>query len=491
MSAAAVATTRSLFRNSVSQILGRLLLSAVRLVTASLIVRLVGSVRFGEYTLVLSFLLIFEWLSDFGQTDIAVRDIARRPEREVEVLHALAQLKALQGAAASLLLPLTVLLLGYPRPLVEAAAIGSLGLLAYAGVQVFRTVFKVRMRMERDVLAELASALVLVPLTWWACRNGAGVQVLIACYAASRLVFFGLAVAMARGEVAKWAPPPRGLALQLLRTALPLGLSGLLVWLYDAIAPVLLSKIADMHAVALYSAPARYVFAVLALVQALNTAFFPLLSRQWSKAGDEFSALQQTALEASVLIAVGFICVAAASAGFLMNLIGPGVVQAAPVLQLMCCIVLIRAVSIAMSPLIIIVGRVGLSMWLTIGSLALQAALLPILVPRYGALGAVAGYLAVEVATIVPTVLVGQSASGVRLAWGRPGLLVGCGLAALAATRLSPLWGGWTGGGLCGLLFLAFALASNAVPAAKLRRVYDELTSRAAAPAGADGQGPA
>ncbi len=485
MSVTTGATTRSLFKNSVSQIVGRLLLSAIRLVTAALVVRLIGSGRFGEYTLVLSFLLIFEWMVDFGQTDIAVRDIARDPEDEGAVLQALVRLKAVQGLVLSLLLPVVMLVLHYPPALVQAAAIGSLGVLAYAAVQVFRALFKVRMQMERDVFSELASTVALLPATWLACRAGASVQVLIACYMASRLVYLGIALAFAyrqRSAPGPRATPPNA-ARNLLREALPLGLSGLLVLVYDAIAPVLLSKIADMHAVALYSAPARYVFAVLALVQALNTAFFPVLAHRWNKSVESFTSLQQTALEISILIAVGFACCAVASAAFLMRLIGPGVADATPVLQLMCCIVVVRTVSMAMSPLIVIAGRQGVSVWLTVASLGIQAVVLPLLVPRFGALGAVVGYLLVELITVVPLVVVGQWASGARLTWAKPALLGICGLAALAVTRLLPVWDDWLGGVACPLLFLAFALATRAVSVDKLRRMYGELVGGSLRPA--------
>jgi len=98
-------SSRSLMKNAASQIGGRLSLSLGRLLAALMIVRLVGPERFGEYALVLQFIVLFEWLADFGQTDIGVRDICQRPAEEGETLGALATLKALQGAGLALLLP--------------------------------------------------------------------------------------------------------------------------------------------------------------------------------------------------------------------------------------------------------------------------------------------------------------------------------------------------------------------------------------------------
>jgi O-antigen/teichoic acid export membrane protein len=479
MKQSTAAATRSLFKNSVSQILGRLILSALRLGTAALIVRLLGASRFGEYTLVIGFVLIFEWLVDFGQTDIVVRDVSRRPEDGPVAVGALIWLKALQGVGLALGLPVLLIVMGYPRNIVEAGAVGALGLLCYAPALVFRAGFKVRMQMERDILAEAAGALAILPLTWIACSKGQSTAVLVGCYAVSRLIYTVMAAALSPRIV--WPRPSaavRRMALDLVRWAAPLGLSGMIVWLYDSLAPVLLSKIVDMKAVAYYSAPARYIFAIITIIQALNTAFFPLLARQWGKSLDYFTQLQQTALETSMLMGIGFSCAAIASSTFLMALIGPGVLQAAPVLRLMCGILLVRTVSTAMSPLIVISGRQGAAMVLTVLSIALQGVFLAILVPRYGAMGAVFGYLAVEVICVIPVIILGQRASGAKLRWRGPLTLGACGAAAIFLSSLTPVWGDWTGGVVCPLIFLAFCFATGGVSVRKLQRILADLRSR-------------
>jgi O-antigen/teichoic acid export membrane protein len=479
MKESSAAATRSLFKNSVSQILGRLLLSALRLVAAALIVRTLGAERFGEYTLVIGFVLIFEWLADFGQTDIVVREASHRPEHAPVAMQALVWLKLGQAVVLALALPALLAVMGYSRGVVEAAAAGALGLLCYTPALIFRAGFKVRMQMERDVLAEVIGAVVILPLTWLACTRTGSTAALVGSYAVSRLIY--LAAAAALSPPVAWPkadPAVRRAAIDLVRWAAPLGLSGLIVWLYDSLAPVLLSKIVDMKAVAYYSAPARYIFAIITVVQALNTAFFPMLARHWRKSLDYFAQLQQTALETSMLIGIGFSCAAVASATFLMSVIGKGVLQAAPVLQLMCGILLVRTVSTAMSPLIVISGRQGAAMVLTVLSVALQGVFVAVLVPRYGAMGAVFGNLLVEVICVVPMIVLGQRASGAKLRWRGPLGLLACGIAAVLITRLMPIWGDWGGGMACPLLFVAFCFATGGISVRKLQRIVADLRSR-------------
>ncbi|MFO5011404.1 hypothetical protein RCK73_25795, partial [Salmonella enterica subsp. enterica serovar 1,4,[5],12:i:-] len=84
--------------------------------------------------------------------------------------------------------------------------------------------------------------------------------------------------------------------------------------------------------------------------------------------------MQQTALTLSVGVAgVMFTGIHGAS-DFLMGLLGRDFVTAAPVLRLLAWVLLLRAVTTAMSPLIVIAGYQGRALWLTLGSVVMQVA---------------------------------------------------------------------------------------------------------------------
>lgn len=468
---------RSLLKNAVSQVVGRLLLSLGRLVAAVLIVRYSGIERFGEYALVLSFLVIFEWLADFGQTDIAVRNICQQPQREGAILRALAALKVLQGLLFFVALPCVLYAMNYPATIVRAAAIGGFGLLFYAGVQVFRTRFKVSMTMERDVLAELGGLAAMLPLTWYACSRQAGVEVLIACYMFSRAVFFLLALLLGRAALPSSGDPVRTADLfELLRQALPLGITGIVVAVYDGLAPVILSKMADMSAVAQYTAAARYAFPVIIVVQALNSALYPPLAGLWRTSPAQFARLQQTALEASIMVGAGLFCAIHAGASFLMHLIGPSLAEAAGLLRLMAWVVLARSVTTAMSPLIIIAGRQGSALWLAVVSVVAQIGLLLALVPRYGATGAAIGYLTIElVLGVVPVSAIGQYVAGVRVRWSAPARLAGSAVIAVSLCTLLPFSGTLWSGLLAVALYIALSVISGAVSPRHLQSVLYQI----------------
>lgn len=471
--------TRNLAANALAQVLGRLATSGLRLASAAMIVRLAGASRFGEYVLVISIVLLFEWLVDGGQTDLVVRDASRHGADAAAELGALVWLKALQGLLLAPLLPAALFLLGYSIEMVAAAAVAGVGLVAYAAALVLRTLFKLTLTLGRDAAAEALAALAVLPLLWLACVRGLGLPWLVGCYALSRVLFLALAVTL---RPAFAAPRLRGrdvraAARRLAFGAIPLGLSGLIVWTYDALAPVMLSKLSDLHQVALFAAPARYVFAAIGVIQAFNAAVFPALARAWGRSPTTFVALQQTALEASVFAAAAFACTAVAGASFLMAIIGPDVAAAAPVLQLMCAILALRAISTAMTPLIVLADRQSVSLRLTLVSVALQIALIWLLAPRLGAIGAAAACLIVEIITIAPTIVIAQRAVDTRLAWAPVLLIAGSAVLALALARWTPVFGGWAGGALCLAAFLVIALLVGAISPPRLRRMARDLAA--------------
>lgn len=483
-------SARTLLTNSVSQAGGRLLLSLSRLAVAMLIVRWAGAERFGEYVVVLSFLAVAEWLVDFGQGDVAVRDISREPHGEAATLLALARLKLIQGLLLVPLLPAVLLLAGYPAPIVKAGAIASLGLPLFGGAMLFRAGFKTHLRMGRDILAELAGVAVLLPATWAACTMRLGVEGLMSAYLLGRVAFFAAGFLLSRDARHRArAPAPRATVARVWKEALPLGLIGLMVGIYDGMAPVMLSKLSTLHEVAVYAGAMRFVFPIIIIVQAVNTAFFPLLARSWPQLPARAAALQQMALDVSLLLAVGMICGLYAGADSMMALLGPDMDDGATVLRWTCIVALLRTVSTTMSPLILIGGWQSRAAWLTMTSVTLQLAGLLAVAPRYGAMGAVATCLALELVLGALSIsLVGLRATRIRLSWTTPARLVACGAIAIAAGKLLGFWGTLACGVVSGLAFLAMAWFSGTISIARLRRFAEEMRERSAgigAPPGA------
>ncbi len=156
----------SIAKNAFSLTGGRMLLALLRFAVALVIVQRAGLDRFGEFALILGFVFVAEWLSDFGLADIAVRQISADASRRDATLTAFALSKAVQSVIAAATMGGAIVLLGYPEHMVRAGLIASAAVVFYGGVQVYRVEFRLRMTMERDVAPELSSAAVLLASVW-------------------------------------------------------------------------------------------------------------------------------------------------------------------------------------------------------------------------------------------------------------------------------------------------------------------------------------
>ena len=146
----------------------------------------------------------------------------------------------------------------------------------------------------------------------------------------------------------------------------------------------------------------------------------------------------------------------------------------AVVLRLMACVMLARAITTTMSPLIIIAGRQGEALWLTALALASQFLGLILVLPTYGLIGASAALLAIELAlSAAPVSCIGQRVTGARLNWKSPALICACAGASILFTELTPLTNGFAAAVLAATLYLVLVCFAAADALTGLRRILE------------------
>jgi O-antigen/teichoic acid export membrane protein len=326
--------------------------------------------------------------------------------------------------------------------------------------------------MEREVLAELLGVLVMIPIVQAAAARHAGLEALSAAFVASRIVFLLAAAAMGRGVTVNF----RGVSLRDIRWALkasaPLGLVGLLVSVYAAMDLVVLEKLVGVLAVGQFSVAMRFIGPVITTVQALVVALFPLLASSWRNGRDDFRNMLRTATDLAMLAGAAGFCLFQCGAPALVRVMGGGTREAILVLLILSWSIFPRAVVTAISSAFVISGRLPQLLWLTAVGVLTKGALLLLLVPAYGAIGAAYAFVIAEIATgLIPMVILGS-----RLV-GFPVNLGGLARIALATALVIGLCvvtgtsGTGTGVLLACLLFPVLAVALGAFSMEKLRRL--------------------
>lgn len=478
---------RTVAHAALSQAAGRVMLTALRFAVVVVIARRAGLDSFGAYALVLGFIVVAEWIADFGQTDIAVRDIAAGAGTWPVTLGALAVAKIGQGLLAALAAWGAVVVLGYGPAVTDAMLLAAAAVLLYAGVLVYRAAFRAQMRMDKDVGAELAFGVVLLLATWQATAAAPSLSDLVLCYVGARAAHLLAASVLARGlpRLAFGRGVGRE-AVRLAWAAWPVGVAGLLVSTYDAMDAAVLASASSSAEVGVFTVASRLLMLSVIVVQALGVAVFPVLSAQWQADRGAFQRTAQATLDTALLLGglvfCAFWCGAAGLADFFKH-DRDGITT---VLQILSWAILARVMVTIFGPMVVISGRQIHTLWMTALVVAAKGLALWWLVPGAGAVGAAGAYLVSEVAVgLLPTILLCQCVTGVRLDWRVPLRLLAAAAAVVGVAHALAIEATLLQGLLGALAFAALAAAVGAVPVDDLRRVRQAILQRRQPEAGA------
>lgn len=443
-----------ILQNIASLVGGRAFISMSRLLIVLIIVRLAGTEVLGQYIVVMSLIYIGEWLVDFGFTDIAVRNISQDHDKKKAVLDAFTLIKILQALLAFAAVVLAIHLLGYPE-LAPAVFIGGAGIAFYGGAQIYRVSCRVDMSMYKDMMSESAGVSLMLVLALLVALGETSVAAFVACYTISRFVYF--IVNLYRGSTVY---KPR-LKLQyygnvnlLVRQAAPLGIAGIAVACYDAVIPLVLSKMISMEAVALYSVAIRLVFPIVIVTQAISNVFYTPLSQYYNTDKKLFAATQQNVVEMVILVSCCFFCLLYSSSDFIVSFFGDEMSESARILRALSWAIVAKALGTAMWSPIVICGGQRKTMWLTLAVVVSSAFLVMYLVPIYSINGAIGTFLFVElVVSAGPLIYLSLRMADYSLSWLPVFKFFFAAVAAVMTVSLLPIHGSLVGGIVSLLLF--------------------------------------
>ena len=401
-----------------------------------IIVQRAGLERFGEFALILSFVLVAEWISDFGLTDIAVRQIAAKQRPLEATLGAFSFSKLVQAIVACLFMWGAVSWFGHPH-MVQSASIAGLAVVLYCGVQIHRVGFRAKMLMGRDVSAELVSAVVFLAAIWIVTGATTTLEALTLCYVLSRAVNLVAAWLLAGAwPKLSFGRDFRAELAVLAAACVPLGLTGLMVCAYDAMDAIALARWSTSAEVGVFTVAMRFLMLAVIAEQALSTAVFPLLAAQWNRDRPAFAKTYQIVLDWGMVAGGGLFCALYAGARELAALAKQDPQAIADVLQLLSWGILSRVVVTLLSPMVVVSGRLHYTVWITCLVVAAKWIALTIMAPG-GAIGAAVAYVVVEIGIgLIPTVILCQRAAGVRLNWSIPLRIIASAVGVALATRL-------------------------------------------------------
>lgn len=400
--------TRRAARNAgalaLSQVTAKGLLFAWQLVLA----RWLGADDYGVYGTIGALLAVGAVLPDFGMGLIVVRDVANRPQAANRYLSAALAMQPVLAVAGYGVLLLAAILFGYDASLRALLALAGVSLLIDTLGNICHNQLLAVERMVIPAVIATAHIAVLVALAAVALSLGGGLWGLyVATIAAGLLRAAAYWAALLRVGARPAFPIDRGIARTLLINGAPLAITAFLAQAYTHADKLITTALLGTDRTGQLTAGFVIVFGVVELLSTtVLVAVFPLMSRTYSsgqRAMFEFM-LEKLAffnLTLSLPLAIFTSLLAVPLSSWLF---GAEFMRTADVLRILIWYTVVTMVANVFSKALLVQNRQRRLLAIRAAGLALNIALLALLLPRLGVPGAAVATLIAESVILVAIV---------------------------------------------------------------------------------------
>ncbi len=294
---------RRLTLATIVQISGRVLGALLGVVLAATLARSLSRPAFGELALALAILGLTGSFTDLGMNEIAVREMARAPERRAQIAGALAAAQLITGIFLALIgvAAAFALMRGHDARLMVIFMMATLPLSAVSGLTV---VFQARLRPELVIGPTLIQNLIWLAVVLVLAATGGPLELYGVGFLGAAVVQAAVTLVLVSGlSDVSFAGAGRLIA-ELLKFAWPIGLAGIFVTAYYRIDAVLLFHYRGATAAAYYSAAYPVVDTLQIIPVTVSGVLLPFLAGAERAAGSVARARRAFDLAVALLVAV-------------------------------------------------------------------------------------------------------------------------------------------------------------------------------------------
>jgi O-antigen/teichoic acid export membrane protein len=275
--------SRIIFKNTAFLTLGSVVLKALTFLFTVYVVRRLGDDRFGQYSIVLAFVGLFQIFFELGMTQYVMREIAQDRSKTQSLFWNLVALRFLLAILGIIGITLGALVVGYSPGLVLGIFIYTCGFLLYAFLAPLTTVLTANERFDYVTGLTILGQLIFVLFGAVFLLSGWGFISLIVASLIGIPLQIGLAIWTIRHHhmaTLSFQIEPR-IWPHLIRSGLPFGIISLALTIAFGIDTVMLSMYQSEHVVGWYNVAYNLVFSLMFLVGGFKEAIVPSLSRTY------------------------------------------------------------------------------------------------------------------------------------------------------------------------------------------------------------------
>jgi O-antigen/teichoic acid export membrane protein len=375
--------------NTIVQIGGSLVASAIGLVTFIAVTRGLGAIDFGTLTTALVYLMIPVILADVGLTTYVVREISAQPERTEAAMQAAVPLRALVSAFAVGVAVAVAYVLPYSSETRTLIAIGSIGSFFTLMTQGLSPVLQVQLKMHWTVLATLVGRVTILVLTLAVLSAGGALNGVMAANVAGTAVTFAVQLTVVARIVSLRPRLDYAYWRTLLRGSIAIGLAIAIAQIYFRIDVLLLAALRTSMEVGLYGAAVKMLELAELVAAAIGVTVFPLLARYVASDPARTRMLFQRTFDLLLAAAGALVVLMTVTATEIIVLLaGEEFREAGDALRLLAPYVLLSFLTGLIWRALIAYGEDRALLVLAVGILSTNVALNLIVIPEYGFRGA-------------------------------------------------------------------------------------------------------
>lgn len=282
----------SVFKNTLALSVPNVLNPFISFVLVLVISRHLGVRGLGQYSLVLSYMWIFNTLAALGLGDLVVREVARKPDDAHKFLFNAGIFGSISSLVAMVAMDALVAAMGYDREVLHASFVCSLSIMTSTAMVYMEAIFRSAEKAQYVALTYVLENLLRVIVCVWLLLHGYGIVVLFTAILGSRVFGF---VVMSCLYVKRFGVPHGKLNLdvwRILTKQAPTFTSiAIFSTIHLSIAQIMLSKLQSMEAVGIFSAADRLLAICKTLPVAFSSALLPFFAKQFATGADELRKL--------------------------------------------------------------------------------------------------------------------------------------------------------------------------------------------------------
>ena len=294
--------------NTIIQLVGKVVSTILGLISLAMMTRYLGQAGFGSYTTIINFVSFFAIIADLGLTLVTVQMISQPGTDEEKVLNNLFGLRLVSIILFLSLAPIVSIVLPYTMDVKIGIIIAAISFLFPALSQVLIGLFQKKLRMDKSVIAETVSRIILVVGIYLSIKSGYGLNGILWATVISAGFNFLISYLLAIKYHTLKPTFDFSLWKEIIKKSWPLAVTIVLNLLYLKTDTLVLSLIKTPGEVGLYGAAYRIIDVLTTLPFMFAGIILPILTASWFEERKEyFAAVLQKSFDLMAIFSIPII----------------------------------------------------------------------------------------------------------------------------------------------------------------------------------------